>query len=339
MLTIGITTHNRFAILKRMAKSLYDSELSLPYCIRVYDDASTEFTMDDLRRIFPNAITIIRNEKSVGADKNSYLMYDDFLKTNDDYLFNADSDLIFKSDWLEKGMKLLSKSDGVLSLFNARITKPLNAYNSFVEKEKTGAAGILMTRKCVNQIVNNFKYQDLIGKVPLFDYKWCTYLRSRGIRILSVKESLVQHIGINGQNSDFRNFDYGIGFKVDSLSQGQIFNDLLMDISIKQGKIPTNNKLFPFAKVPIGSRVIIYGYGQVGLNYVNQIKISNYCKLVGVVDKGWEEKKVKEVKSPKNLKKWDFDYVVIAVSSDILANEIKLELLEIDETLENKIIF
>lgn len=339
MLTIGITTHNRFAILEKMAKSLYDSKLSSPYCIRIYDDASTEFTIDDLRQIFPNAITIIQNEKSVGADKNSYLMYEDFLKSNDDYLFNADSDLIFRSDWLERGLKLLNKSDGVLSLFNARITKSVKISDYFVEKEKTGAAGILMTRKCVNQIMNNFKYQDLVGKVPLFDYKWCAYLRSRGTRILSVKESLVQHIGINGQNSDFRNFDYGIGFKVDSLNQGQIFNDLLMDISINQGKIPTNNNLFPFAKVPMGSNVIVYGYGQVGLNYVNQIKISNYCNLVGVVDKGWKEKKVREVKSPKNIKKWNFDYIVIAVSSDILANEIKLELLKIDETIENKIVF
>ena len=43
MITIGITTYNRLDVLKKMAKSLYKSDLLGQCNIRVYDDASSEY--------------------------------------------------------------------------------------------------------------------------------------------------------------------------------------------------------------------------------------------------------------------------------------------------------
>ncbi|KRM05997.1 hypothetical protein FC89_GL000861 [Liquorilactobacillus ghanensis DSM 18630] len=340
MLTIGITTHNRLPILKKMASSLYESDLDVPYHIRIYDDASTEYGVSTLKKLFPDATSIHRNPKTIKADKNSYLMYQDFLKTSDQYFFNADSDLIFRKDWLIVGMKLIKKTDGVLTLFNELKTKSIDINTPIIKEiESSGAAGMLLSRNCVNEIINKFTIKSIHGRVPMFDIKWCEYLKSRGIRIFSVEKSLVQHIGLIGQNCKFSSYAFGKNFAVDSVTQGQIFNDLLLDIASAQNTMQPAYYLFPFAEVPKKARVIIYGYGHVGINYVNQIKKSGYCQLIGVVDKNWREINKSFVKDPKYIKKWDFDFIVLAVFSTKDAFEIKKKLLSENVRYKNKIIF
>ena len=43
--------------------------------------------------------------------------------------------------------------------------------------------------------------------------------------------------------------------------------------------------LFPFEQVEKDARVIIYGAGRAGLNFVRQVESGNYCKVVAIVDK------------------------------------------------------
>lgn len=338
MLTIGITTYNRLYTLKKMASSLYESNLNIPYHIRIYDDASTEYGISTLKELFPNATTIHRNSKTIKADKNSYLMYQDFLKTNDQYFFNADSDLIFRRDWLIIGMKLIKKTDGVLTLFNSHRSKKTDTrFFDIKEIESSGAAGMLLSKNCINEIIDKFTIKSIHDEVPMFDIKWCEYLRSRGFKIFSVKKSLVQHIGLVGQNSKRFFYDFGENFQVDSISQGQIFNDLLLDIASVQGTVQAPYCLFPFTEVSPKSRVVIYGYGHVGRIYINQIKKSGYCHLVGVVDKNWRQINKIFVKDPEYIKEWHFDFLVIAVFSSKSASEIKEKLLK-ENVQYNKII-
>ena len=47
--------------------------------------------------------------------------------------------------------------------------------------------------------------------------------------------------------------------------------------------------LFPFEKIPKGSTILIYGAGILGQEYLKQILISNYCKVVGFVDKNYAD--------------------------------------------------
>jgi GT2 family glycosyltransferase len=54
-ITIGITTYNRLDLLKIMASSLYNLNLSVPHNIRIYDNCSSEYTIPELKDLFPIA--------------------------------------------------------------------------------------------------------------------------------------------------------------------------------------------------------------------------------------------------------------------------------------------
>ncbi|MDR1222265.1 MAG: glycosyltransferase family 2 protein [Tannerella sp.] len=227
MVTIGIPTYNRKDILKIMAASLYNSSFDIPHNIRIYDDCSTEYGKNELREIFPTAVSIKRNEINLNADKNMYSMYADFLTTGDDYFFNADSDIIFNSQWLNISMELLKKTGiggGVLSVFNAN-SHPTSKIidRDLCIKETVGAAGTLFARNRLAELLNHFDSIEYGEKS--FDWKWSEYFTSKGIPIYCVNNSLVQHIGYDGQNSNLY-FDFGKNYKVGTIEEGQIINDI-----------------------------------------------------------------------------------------------------------------
>ena len=223
--TIGIPTYNRKELLEYMATSLYDSEL-LDICnIRIYDDCSTEFSKDELITLFPNAASINVSSNNVKADKNMFLMYKDFASTNDDYFFNADSDFLFNKNWLEKALDLIPQTDGVLSIFNANSHQEKESVgDELVIKASLGAAGTFFTRERMLEVVDHFNDTKDFNS---FDWQWSKYFTSRGINLYCVSNSLMQHIGYNGQNSKHY-FDVGLGYKVTDQNQGQILNDILV---------------------------------------------------------------------------------------------------------------
>lgn len=92
--------------------------------------------------------------------------------------------------------------------------------------------------------------------------------------------------------------------------------------------------LFPFDKVSPNSSVIIYGMGNVGKEYYEQIKTSGYCRIVKILDK-------KYLRSDETLKgiltKERFDFIVIAVANEKVAQEIAGQIRECD-VAEEKIV-
>jgi hypothetical protein len=221
-----------------MSASLYNSDLSIPYNIRVYDDCSAEYGLDELKQIFPNAASINRNSNNLKADLNMFSFYKDFLSSQDKFLFNADSDIIFNKKWLVHGLELLRGTDGVLSLFNATSHPAKEIVDDKVcIKESVGAAGTLFTRERVEEIINYFSKLPN-SKLSSFDWKWSEFLVKNNIRIFCTNDSLVQHIGYYGQNTTIRYrgykriktqkpyFDFGRNFKIDSIEMGQIVNNI-----------------------------------------------------------------------------------------------------------------
>lgn len=94
----------------------------------------------------------------------------------------------------------------------------------------------------------------------------------------------------------------------------------------------TNIKLhkYHFKKLHIlkGKEIVIYGAGNVGKDYYNQINEEQCCKVVALVDKNNDKKindliKVESVETILNIK---FDILVIAVNNEIIADEIRNEL-------------
>ena len=225
-LTVGIATYNRKSMLENMAKSLYLSDLSaFKVNIRLYDDCSTEFNRDFLEKTFPDAASIIVNETNLKADYNTFNMYRDFIKSGDDYFFNADSDLLFNKDWLNFIKENFNKTDGVLSVFNTTRHHPvIEDCGDLVCKEHIGAAGTFFSRERVKQIVENLSEQ----ATDSVDWGFFEYFMNNKVRIMCSKRSFVQHIGlVSGENSNLYSADYGTGFSVDSIHNGQILNNLI----------------------------------------------------------------------------------------------------------------
>ena len=95
--------------------------------------------------------------------------------------------------------------------------------------------------------------------------------------------------------------------------------------------------LFPYDCVKEGSKVIIYGAGKVGRDYVWQLERTNYCKVLAVVDTNFQGKSGCE--SPERLRKVDYDYILCAVGTDDLYEAIKKIIYNIDLSLAGKLVY
>lgn len=91
--------------------------------------------------------------------------------------------------------------------------------------------------------------------------------------------------------------------------------------------------LFPFEKIEKNSRIIIYGFGDAGRQYLHQVKKTNWCEILFYVDRNFEnlENIYVKVYSPEKISETDmelYDAILISVNDDIIANEISLSLVE-----------
>jgi glycosyltransferase involved in cell wall biosynthesis len=88
--------------------------------------------------------------------------------------------------------------------------------------------------------------------------------------------------------------------------------------------------LFPYSKVTMGSRIVVYGAGKFGRNFVNTIlKWNATYKIVLWVDKESGNKigdlEVSEIKKIRDV---EFDYVVIAAIFHEISSQIKKDLID-----------
>ncbi len=98
--------------------------------------------------------------------------------------------------------------------------------------------------------------------------------------------------------------------------------------------------LFPYEKIPQGSRIIIYGAGDVGQEYLRQMLLTRYCEVLGFVDRAYAQCPVMivPVYAPDIITSLSFDYVLLAFKMETFAADVKKILLD-KGIQENKIIF
>ncbi len=83
--------------------------------------------------------------------------------------------------------------------------------------------------------------------------------------------------------------------------------------------------LFPFGEVKKDAKIVIYGHGAVGRQYINQVLASDYCEILFAVDVNYEKIKPEKVVilSPNTLAtRNDYDYVVVANRSTVVSRQI-----------------
>lgn len=89
--------------------------------------------------------------------------------------------------------------------------------------------------------------------------------------------------------------------------------------------------LFPFDKVARGSNIVLYAAGGVGKAYYHQIKITGYCNVLLWVDRDYKmmQKEGFPVYSPEKIREVPYDYILIAINSEMTAESIKKYLIKI----------
>lgn len=97
---------------------------------------------------------------------------------------------------------------------------------------------------------------------------------------------------------------------------------------------------FPFDRVPKGSRIVLYGAGDVGSLYYRQIEKLNLYSLVGWVDENYRRylDKGLNVVSPQVLEELEFDYLIVAIKKNEVIQEI-VKFLQKKDIPQEKIIF
>jgi len=223
-ITFAVATYNRMDILQDFQISL-SLIRNIDKCnVRIYDDCSTEFDEVFLKKLFPYAAEIKIRSKNVGPSMNIFLIFKDFLKTKDDVLFMADSDLVFNPDCLTFIENNFQYTDGFLSVYNSILHKSIAEIvimdNVYCEKKLVGSAGSFFSRDLVQEIVINLPHTIDSG----YDLAWSNYLyNNKKIRLLVSKKSYVQHIGFHGAHCNGLNaIDYGLNFFSDNVINSNI---------------------------------------------------------------------------------------------------------------------
>lgn len=93
--------------------------------------------------------------------------------------------------------------------------------------------------------------------------------------------------------------------------------------------ISANKFVFPYHKVKQGSIVIIYGDGDVGGAYHQQLSQNKYCVVAAIADKKYKEQSKDLRIAPEKILSIRHDYVVIAVLDKNIQRKIKDDLLHI----------
>ena len=82
--------------------------------------------------------------------------------------------------------------------------------------------------------------------------------------------------------------------------------------------------LFPYEYVPKGSRIIIYGAGEVGQEYLQQMLMTSYAEVICFLDRAYDKypSMIIPILPPDKVVDFDFDYVVIAMKTAIFCGDV-----------------
>lgn len=89
--------------------------------------------------------------------------------------------------------------------------------------------------------------------------------------------------------------------------------------------------LFPYNKLPSESNIILYGAGNLGNVYYNQLDRTRYATVIMWCDKNFNKVKKENVKilDPQKMCSVPFDYVVVAIVNQETAKEVEKYLMEL----------
>lgn len=97
--------------------------------------------------------------------------------------------------------------------------------------------------------------------------------------------------------------------------------------------------LFPYSVIPKGSKIVLYGAGNVGKAYYKQLRFNGFCQIVLWVDGNYKKIGMDEVTSPERIETVAFDYIVIAAAENTFAKQIQSYLQDRVNIRKEKIVY
>ena len=211
---VATPSWNRKAIISLMAESLQLSELDLKNTdYLVSDDASTEYSEEELRVMFPWAKVVKHAQKHSNPLLNTHFCFDAFLEGSYTHLVILDSDMIVAPDWRFRLDALVNTPDFKIGSLYHSSRHPVNTVcDTYYIKNTAGFAGMVFTRSILEMI------RARLGKSH-DDWAVC---RLVGQIFAVPKPSAVAHIGINGQwnGSNYNDIDKTVDFVWDAIDPG-----------------------------------------------------------------------------------------------------------------------
>ena len=207
MILVATPTWNRRAIVTLTAAALKASERrpeDTDYLVT--DDASTEYSEEDLKALFPWARVIRHPHRFPNHLMNTYVCFNEFMKGSYSHLVILDSDMIVRPDWRVKLDELIQTPDfRIGSLYNSNSHAVTTEYPTYYVKGTAGFAGMVFTREIMVHIRNK------LGPVHN-DWAVCDLMDRKNFFVS--KPSAVAHIGINGQwnGSNYAHIDKAVDF-------------------------------------------------------------------------------------------------------------------------------
>ena len=217
---LAMATYNRKEVLERTIVSLTQVKNIEDVDIFIFDDCSTEYTKEDLKKMIPFAKQIVVRENNLRADRNMYQIHQDYINSNYDILLQVDSDVIFHKNFIEIIKSILSTQTNysVFSLYNSNnhlfVEKGnLLEINKIIFKEKHSIGGICVLFADKNVLKNILETIPKDRKSFAYDWYWSHKLQEKGTPVMVSEQSFLQHIGVEGQNNkEIKGIDIGLYF-------------------------------------------------------------------------------------------------------------------------------
>lgn len=188
---IVMTTFNRKAVTELCLRNLYNTKGAAT--LWVYDDYSTEMTLEDLKAIAPGA-EIKRAPRKLYIDALRKYVHHEAKAAGFKYIYHVDNDAYHDPKWFGRLMQLHRVHDGLIGLYNS-------PFHQWYKVEDRGDYEI---RKECPGVSFFYEIAKLPAILPNRGGSW-DFVFAAGLGNCAIsKTSFVEHLGAGGiHNKDF----------------------------------------------------------------------------------------------------------------------------------------
>jgi hypothetical protein len=210
---IAIPTFERESLVEHCLATAAEMVLPADSEIMAFDDASPSLDIERLMRETGLPVLCRHGAQRLGPSGMACRIWEHFIGGRHGHLLILDSDMIANRSALADGLLHRERFDGLITLYNSCNHPGRADGEDRLIKRKVGNAGTLWTRPLAELVLS-----ELVGSsLEYVDDAYSDLFAARGVPIMSVYRSRLQHLGIMGVNNRFfGELEHGLFFHPDS---------------------------------------------------------------------------------------------------------------------------